>query len=131
MPHLSDSNLVKSASPFLTVSAYKRNRSSLLKKLGAILDLPLPDPDTVSNRLNIDVLHFQFLLIFSLPREMLKTVAARGLVNGRGPLHRSGRDLVFNISLGFNRVIPVSTDFCKQRISWTSKQNPHMSCPAR
>ena len=84
MPHLSDSNLVKSASPFLTVSAYKRNRSSLLKKLGAILDLPLPDPDTVSNRLNIDVLHFQFLLIFSLPREMLKTVAARGLVN-EGP----------------------------------------------
>ena len=24
-----------------------------------------------------------------------KTVAARGLVNGRGPLRRSGRDLVF------------------------------------
>ncbi len=26
---------------------------------------------------------------------VLKTMAARGLVNGRGPLRRSGRDLVF------------------------------------
>ena len=25
----------------------------------------------------------------------VKTMAARGLVNGRGPLRRSGRDLVF------------------------------------
>ena len=63
MSYLSDSYLIKSACPFLTVSAYKRNRSSLLKKLGTILDLPLPDPDTVSNRLNIDVLHFQQLFI--------------------------------------------------------------------
>ena len=32
-------------------------------------------------------------------RLFLKTVAARGLVNGRGPLRRSGRDLVFKNSL--------------------------------
>ena len=29
----------------------------------------------------------------------LKTMAARGPVNGRGPLRRSGRDLVFSTTL--------------------------------
>ena len=33
--------------------------------------------------------------------EGLKTMAARGLVNGRGPLRRSGRDSVFHtLALG-------------------------------
>ena len=50
-------DLVKASCPFLTITTDERNRSTLFKKLCAILYLPFLDPNTVSNSLYIDVLH--------------------------------------------------------------------------
>ena len=63
MPDLSHGDLIKTACPFLTVTAHKRNGSTFLEKLRAILHLPVPDPDLLRDSLNVYFFHIVVLSI--------------------------------------------------------------------